>query len=708
MRRRSSSWVLTIVLWLTYLSADYIAIYVLGHLAVRSSEPGHQLMSFWTPFLLVHLGGQDTITALSKQDNELWMRHLLSLVSQVAVALYVVVKASWPDGCLKATMVLIFLSGCIKYVERSYCLYCASPTKLRSDTQGSFSDKLKVLQDIDDTDRSCCGFGTTRNERRADRMRITLEKVVNEGWSRHGLDEEMFRDILSVDAPLNVAETVSFAETELPGMLKRFSSKADRFNIYEHVGAVLVNFYLDLYTKNPLTSSVCSRVRRSSGCSKGPDDGSISLSLGSVLLSSCTSFFCCAFCCIFISLSLGPVLLYMLFRYVATPIALVLFWAAEKGDQDQLHSGGRSTDIFVSYILLVGAIVLDMSSAIIFIISDRIQLPRAWSKKQWSEELAQYSMIRRHVVQDTSCMASIQQWIGRCLGAWGVELLDLTHTPITQDFKEFILDILLGFGIRKKWNIASSRGRTTLEECSLLGLIKTKIKLHDKPLLVMTTTSDGFDYPTSVLIWHIATDMCYYYSGDDAAAAASTSTSDQQLNKHKNISRELSNYVTYLVFKCGVTLTTNYQHVHDKAHLEINSDLDGLQDSEKDAVDKLFNEQGQHEPDYSEVDIFQVPAADDNKIDACNHIKRLQKSAEALDSDVLPRACSVAQELIEIKDKTDRWSLIASVWSEMLFYAAPRCGADFHYKHLSGGGEFVTHVLLLMKFLGPFLPPPIA
>ncbi|KAF8671844.1 hypothetical protein HU200_049841 [Digitaria exilis] len=116
-RRRSASPVLHTVLWLAYLSADTVAIFVLGHLAVHASQPGHQLMSFWAPFVLVHLGGQETITALSRQDNELWKRHLLSLVSQVGVAGYVVAKASWRDGRLKAAMVLMFISGCFKYAE---------------------------------------------------------------------------------------------------------------------------------------------------------------------------------------------------------------------------------------------------------------------------------------------------------------------------------------------------------------------------------------------------------------------------------------------------------------------------------------------------------------------------------------------------------------------------------------------------------------
>jgi len=56
-------------------------------------------------------------------------------------------------------------------------------------------------------------------------------------------------DILTADAPLNSARIVSFAEDHLPGMLERFRSNSERCNVYEQVGAILVDFYQDLYTK---------------------------------------------------------------------------------------------------------------------------------------------------------------------------------------------------------------------------------------------------------------------------------------------------------------------------------------------------------------------------------------------------------------------------------------------------------------------------
>ncbi|CAL5034925.1 unnamed protein product [Urochloa decumbens] len=707
-RRCNSSSVLSIVLWVAYLSADSVAIFVLGHLAVRASEPGHHgIMSFWAPFVLVHLGGQDTITALSKQDNELWLRHLLSLISQVLVAAYVVAKVSWRDGWLTAAMVLVFINGCIKYAERTYCLYRASPAKLRSDALGSLPRMLQKIQDTKDTKRAFFGFGTTRNERRAEAMRRALDKVSEEGSTGLVLFDNSFRDILSVDAPLNGSHIVSFAEKQLPGMLDKFRSSEGRHLVYEHVGAVLADFYLDLYTKNPLRRGSSSfkdyfDFLRECVCVGGPG----------------TRLICCALCCV--GSVLRPYLLYDILRYFSTPVALVLFWFAEK------QQGGSSTaDIVVSYTLLAGALLLEASSFIASIVAryGSIQLP-AWcskkerkTKKQWSEEIAQYSMMRRYVnVHDAACSESIQRWIGRLLqsrackriphlGAWGIGLLDLTHTPIAHTpIKESILDTLLCHGAAKQWGIASSRGRLALK--SLIGWPTTKKALKN-------TTSSGFDFPASVLIWHIATHICYYFQEEDGGGTSS-GASQEQLNKDKQISREMSNYVTYLVFKCGVMLTTHSQLVHKKAHDEISVILSGqLRDSEEQAVKKLF--QADKKPHggllrghYTvEIKDSQAPAAvADDDDPARNHIKRLQKRANVLDSPVLPRARAVAQELIGIEKQGERWHHIAGVWSEMLFYAAPRCGAAFHYEHLSTGGELATHVLLLMKFLGPFLPPP--
>jgi hypothetical protein len=137
LRKRIADWWLRMPLWLAYLLADYIAIYALGKmshnqkLCDKSRDGELHLLVFWAPFLILHLGGQDTITAFAVEDNELWLRHFLSLVSQVFLAGYVYWK-SRPGVRLMVPAIVMFLSGVTKYGERTLALRAASMGSLRS------------------------------------------------------------------------------------------------------------------------------------------------------------------------------------------------------------------------------------------------------------------------------------------------------------------------------------------------------------------------------------------------------------------------------------------------------------------------------------------------------------------------------------------------------------------------------------------------
>lgn len=67
----------------------------------------------------------------------------------------------------------------------------------------------------------------------------------------------------------------------------------------------------------------------------------------------------------------------------------------------------------------------------------------------------------------------------------------------------------------------------------------------------------------------------------------------------------------------------------------------------------------------------------------------------------------VSLELLKIESAADRWELISTVWIEMLSYIAHNCGPGFHAKHLTTGGEFISHVKVLLFILGiPFRGDP--
>ena len=110
-------------------------------------------------------------------------------------------------------------------------------------------------------------------------------------------------------------------------------------------------------------------------------------------------------------------------------------------------------------------------------------------------------------------MTSLRQWMARYLGDWGAGLLvELTYTPVTGDhtsIKEFILDkLLLGFGTGKEWNIATSRGQLAVRKWMLESQQGTDVVERTGKALEKIITG-GVDFPTSVLVWHIATDICY-------------------------------------------------------------------------------------------------------------------------------------------------------------------------------------------------------
>lgn len=136
-RRREVSPVLRLLLWLAYQLADSTAIYALGLLSLNSFPREHQLVPFWAPFLLLHLGGPDNITAYSLEDSKLWKRHLLTVFVQVLGAAYVLYKHIAGRGNLVLAAIFMFVVGVVKYAERIWALRCSTMDSIRSSLNNS-------------------------------------------------------------------------------------------------------------------------------------------------------------------------------------------------------------------------------------------------------------------------------------------------------------------------------------------------------------------------------------------------------------------------------------------------------------------------------------------------------------------------------------------------------------------------------------------
>ena len=137
LRRRSIKLHVRLSIWIAYLGADMVAVYALGYLSRHGDA--HPLAFFWAPFLLVHLGGQDTITAFAMEDNSLWLRHLLNLAVQVFLAAYVFWKSIGRHNVgLLVSGTFVFIVGVIKYGERIWSLRCGKFGSLEESTGNQY------------------------------------------------------------------------------------------------------------------------------------------------------------------------------------------------------------------------------------------------------------------------------------------------------------------------------------------------------------------------------------------------------------------------------------------------------------------------------------------------------------------------------------------------------------------------------------------
>ncbi|KAJ3704963.1 hypothetical protein LUZ61_008668 [Rhynchospora tenuis] len=160
-RKRSCDKRLHLLLWLAYLGADYIATLALGSILSNTFDNsgsdllGQSLTAFWAPFLLLHLGGPDNITSYAIEDNELWLRHLLSFVGQVSVAFVVLVQSTRQTTRLLVPSILIFIVGVTKFGERTLALRSATMQQIKNSAQtlnsadkGRISNTWKILHNF--------------------------------------------------------------------------------------------------------------------------------------------------------------------------------------------------------------------------------------------------------------------------------------------------------------------------------------------------------------------------------------------------------------------------------------------------------------------------------------------------------------------------------------------------------------------------------
>ncbi|KAK3220119.1 hypothetical protein Dsin_014089 [Dipteronia sinensis] len=555
---------ISIAVWCVYLFADIVATFGLGiisksFLDVYDHEEGGsmdaptELTAFWAPFLLLHLGGPDTITAYALEDSELWLRHFLGLVVQTGMTIYVCLLA-WTGSFLSMFSLLMFFAGLIKYGERTWVLRKASRDKITE----SF-----VLADINDKH---------------------LYLSVHDDGIRYGHNLHRAYYLLYVSSQPPFLD-LKFSEI----MMNQGISLEDTFQAIE-MALGFMNDYL--YTKSPLLYTRWGLVLR-----------------------------VITFIFTFSVLVLFPVVVYI-------------------HDKHKFSI----TDLTITFILLVGSIVLEIYSALLVFSSDQFLV---WliARRKYSTEKALESFLPQKRWSNNMSQLSLLSFI-------------IQEKPLP------FIDILklLSFDkkLEKKWYAYDMEIPKNLKKL-IFHYLKEKAGAGTAPSEIHVVDGQDFtqELEKSILVWHSATDIWYELDREDLKRQGLA------VELHCELIYQISRYMFYL-------LVLHPNMVSDGSMNQIT-----LQSILSPARKVSFA----------------------SKTEACQNLKDLLEQTEFndhfLDNDLPEFLRKLSEHTLE-----ERWKRISWSWLEMLPYAAWKCKGDQHAKQLKRGGEFLTHVSLLTVLFG--------
>uniref|UniRef100_A0A0E0LK17 DUF4220 domain-containing protein n=1 Tax=Oryza punctata TaxID=4537 RepID=A0A0E0LK17_ORYPU len=235
----------------------------------------------------------------------------------------------------------------------------------------------------------------------------------------------------------------------------------------------------------------------------------------------------------------------------------------------------------------------------------------------------------------------------------------IKHIDASPEVKKLVLDKLLEIASTSRvleWDLGIGKFRGQWAQWVRR---KTHLRSAGQHQVLLVSNIQGLEFVSSILHWHIITDICLLVDEDEDSA------------ERRGPTRDLSEYTMYLIADCGV-MAGSEGHFVLRSPMVLGRDVA--------SATELFLYLG----NMDDTDVFEAPIF---------NFQFLFRKGRY-------------QVLIWLREKEsgDRWELIAAVWLEMLCHISYNCGAAFHAKRLTTGGEFVTSVKMLLFMLGvPFL-----
>ncbi|KAG8055110.1 hypothetical protein GUJ93_ZPchr0001g32433 [Zizania palustris] len=545
-----------------------------------------------------------------------------SHTKQVVLATYVFAK-SRPGADILAPAVFMFLSGIVKYGERTWALKCASMDNLRSGmvtTPDPGPNFAKFMEEFRFTSQAGLHAEIVIEPER--RGGVTAAAIAEEDvdYDKVITDARRFFDTFK---RLFVNLILSFQDrTRSQATFLRL--KQDQ--AYKMIEIELSLMYDTLHSKAAVIHTWYGRMFR------------------------CVTL-------------------------LSTSAACILFNVQAKGRYNESYNG---IDICITNLLFGGALCLEVyaigvmlisywtyaalqgcnSPALSRLIFQSIEYFRPERRPKWSNLMAQHNLISYCLHDRATLLTNVLAMFG-LKGHWDIwmytqhiDVLPELKTMVFKELKDKAVSIVDNAESYRKFS--NHRGQWALQCKGYYDEFGWSVEV---------------EFDESILLWHIATDLCFHFDdGNDADAKA-------KAKQDVDISRAVSNYMLFLLVARPFMLTAGIGQIRfgdTCAEARIFFDREVARPNEHAAAKMV-------------LDVNVEIAPRDVKGDR-------SKS-------VLFDACRLAKRLL-VLPPGKRWRLIRVVWVEILCYAACKCQSNFHAKQLSNGGELLTVVWFLMAHLG--------
>ncbi|KAG2558312.1 hypothetical protein PVAP13_8NG109100 [Panicum virgatum] len=641
---------------LRFLGGDVVAVYALATLFNRHRKDevaagAAHLDTLWAPVLLLHLGGQDGITAYSVEDNENWRRYLLVAASQIAIAIYVFCKSWWfPDQRLLRAAILLFVPGVVKCLEK--------PLALRNATVNSIANSSDPTMELSIEEDD----GTLPTAMDSLEEFVTAAKrCVDEEAKR---DPPLFFDDTMNDKPYHLFVDLSHPYSIRLRNLQVMAARSGKEEAHDRVRAAISLAFDRLFTKHKA-------------------------SYGGVLRA-----------------------------------VVVLLTFADIGlfQESRRRGAYARADVVVTYVLLCCTAALEFVSACV-VLGSGLPLP--------DDQLPQYNLIgylagnlRRPQVRHLAFVLGVEEQLDWLWHTAPPEpsrrITELVHDHVAGGWKGYITAAAERSNtprspVEDYRRFNDGRGQRTVERAGCGGGRRGGVE-----------RSLRLPFDESVVVWHLATELCYFDHVDAGGEATRNS-------------RVVSNYMAYLLLvRPWMLMPGARRRLLPAAYFELRRMLkdppaSGDEDDEEAgkkkkappmAMDEIArkiiqkvrnpppprNSGGARPPRPRKAAGDLVRNAWELAYDLMEFSKKKteQSREKRLDEEIKKTAGQPVsnEKMVEIvisagEDGDDEmWKVIQDVWVEMLCFSAGRCRGYLHAASLCRGGEYLSYVWLLLSYMG--------